>query len=131
VILQGENILPSLINASIENNVQVSPLPDLPSSYFLSILNLDLLQIQLAVEGVEFEYRRKRFPYIEESCLANIFLSGTGLSIHTKTAFDPNLPQTTLIPMVLHFIFTSMPNYKIRIIYCRKLRQRWTVCALN
>ena len=99
VVLAAENIIPSMIEFKVENQVQVSPLPSLPNAYFLNIITLDILQIQADIRNVEFAYRKKTFPRVRDSGLVDILLGGNGLSIHIKVAYDPNLAHTTLVPM--------------------------------
>jgi hypothetical protein len=101
VILSGPQIIPSLIEFRVENELQLSPRPELPDAYFLNVVHLAVYQVQVNIRNVEFAIRKKKFPTFEDVGLANIVLAGNGLSLVTRTAVDPNLPYTTLVPMVI------------------------------
>ena len=65
----------------------------------MNVLELNILQIQTDLRQVEFAYRKRSFPQYEDEGLLDLFIGGNGLSVHTKTAFDPNLWYTTVIPL--------------------------------
>lgn len=108
VIISGAQIIPNLVEFRMENELQLSPRPELPDSYFLNIINFAVYQIQANIHNVEYAIRKKTFPRFEDVGLANIILDGNGLSIRTRTAFDTNLPYTTLVPLGLEATIDSL-----------------------
>ena len=72
------------------------------------MIHLAVYQIQANIRNVEFAYRKKTFPRFEDVGLANIVMDGNGLSVITKTALDPNLPYTTLVPLQIEAHIDSL-----------------------
>jgi hypothetical protein len=99
VVFRLDNVLPNLVEFTVSNSVQMSPRMDFPDAYFMNLLELNILQIQTDLRNVEFRYVKKGFPRMEDEGVMDIFIGGNGLSLHTKTAFDPNLWYTTVVPV--------------------------------
>lgn len=99
IVLSLDEIVPNMVDIKWENEVQISPRPDLPDAYYMNVLNIDIYQIQANLKNVEFAYRKKSFPVFEDEGLADLIIGGNGLSVHVRVAVDPNLWYTTLIPL--------------------------------
>eukprot|EP00158_Paraphelidium_tribonemae_P009744 Partr_v1_DN28947_c0_g1_i1_m24981 putative Conserved hypothetical protein len=108
IVFATENLVPTLVEFKVENQVQVSPRPDLPDAYCLNVNTMDIMQIQADLRDVEFAYKKKSFPTLQDSGLADILLGGNGLSIHVRMAYDPNLWYTTLVPYDIDCSIDSM-----------------------
>lgn len=112
IVFSTENILPNLIELAMQNELQVSPRPDLPDAYFINIITLNIYQIQCDFRNIEFAIRKKSFPKMEDMGLADVFLGGNGLSVETKTAYDSNLWYTTLVPQEIN---ATIDNLRIQL----------------
>ncbi|KAI3653612.1 hypothetical protein MP228_001559 [Amoeboaphelidium protococcarum] len=99
IVISLESALPNLVEVNFTNNIQMSPRPNLPSAFYISTMDVNLYQIQADLRNVEFSINKRGFPPLRDAGLADIFLSGNGLSITTKTAIDTNLWYTTLVPV--------------------------------
>jgi hypothetical protein len=106
-----QDIFPNMIELKFENQVQISPLPDFPDIYRMDIATIDIVQVQAEMKNIEFSYVKKSFPKMRDSGLADLLVSGNGISVHVKVAKDPNLWYTTLIPLEID---CAIDNFELK-----------------